>query len=239
MSEIVVKVKCIRHKYEDETEIRVCGLDFIVKRGEIIALIGPNGSGKTTLLNHIIGLLRPIEGEIEVFGMKPFKNLEQLVPKIGVVFQNVEYQLIGPTVLDDIVFTPMNIGMDKKIAVKAALKLMKELGILHLRKKVPHYLSDGEKKKVALAGALAHRPELLVLDEPFAGIDQRSKQRIVSFLKRLNKEKEVTILFSTNQTDVVKMLANKVYLMENGRIKFFGTVKQFFDKKLKWKPCIH
>ncbi|MCD6402985.1 MAG: energy-coupling factor ABC transporter ATP-binding protein [Candidatus Aenigmarchaeota archaeon] len=235
----LVRVNCIKHKYEDETEVQVCGLDFVVKRGDILALLGPNGSGKTTLLNHIIGLLKPIEGKVEVFGLDPSKDLKKLIPKIGVVFQNVEYQLIGPTVMDDIVFTPINIGMSEKEAIKVANHLLKEIEISHLKHKVPHYLSGGEKKKVAIAGALAHNPELLIMDEPFAGIDHQSKKKIIEFLKKLNKEKNLTILFSTNQIDVVKLLAKRVYLMEKGRIKLFSSTKEFFRKKIKLEVCEH
>jgi len=235
----IVRVKCIRHKYADKTEVEICGLSFVVYKGEKVALIGPNGSGKTTLLNHIIGFLKTEEGEIKVFDVDPYKNVNKIVRKLGVVFQNVDYQLIGPTVYDDIAFTALNFGMEKSEVIKRVDKIMKELGIEHLKNKVPHYLSGGEKKKVAIAGAIIHGPELLVLDEPFAEVDEISRKRIMKLLDRMNRDKNTTIIIATNQLDIVRNFADTVYVMEKGRIKFRGKPKDLLKKKLKVEVCRH
>lgn len=237
MKEEIVRVKCIRHKYVDKTEVEICGLSFIVHRGERVALIGPNGSGKTTLLNHLIGFLKAEEGEIKVFGLDPYKNFNKIVRRLGVVFQDVNYQLIGPTVYDDIAFTALNFGMNREEVMKRVNRIMEDLGIEHLKNKVPHYLSGGEKKKVAIAGAIVHDPELLILDEPFAGVDEASRRSVVKLLKKMNVEKNTTIIIATNRLDVVKDLTNTVYVMEKWRIKFKGKPKDL--SKLRLEVCKH
>ena len=175
----VVEVRCIRHRYAERLTVTICGLSFEVKEGERVIILGPNGSGKTTLVNHIIGLLTPVKGRVRVFGFDPYKNMKKIQDKIGVVLQRVEDQLVGPTVEDDISFTPINLGFDEKWVRKRVSTLLKMFGIQKLRKRVVYHLSGGEKKKVAIAGALAHEPRLLVLDEPFAGIDTNSRKRVV------------------------------------------------------------
>ena len=102
--EHLIKVKCIRHVYPDKTEVDICGLDFVVRPGERVVILGPNGAGKTTLLSHILGLLSPVEGQVEVMGMKPDKDFNKVRKHIGIVFQNVDEQIIGPTVFDDIAY---------------------------------------------------------------------------------------------------------------------------------------
>jgi len=235
----IVRVKCIKHRYEDKTEVEVCGLSFIVKRGEKVVLMGPNGSGKTTLLNHIIGFLKPVSGEIKVFGVDPSKHLKEIVRKIGVVFQNVDEQLIGPTVYDDIAFTPLNLGWKRERVEEKVNKIIKLLKIDNLKNRVPHYLSGGEKKKVAIAGAMVHEPELLVLDEPFTELDIDSKNRIMSILKELNKEKNVSIIIATNDVNIAIDFADTIYLMKGGKISFKGTPDKLKKRKIKYEVCEH
>ncbi len=235
----VIKVKCIKHRYEDQTEVKVCGLTFRVEKGEKVAIIGPNGSGKTTLLHHIIGLLKPIRGEIKVFGLSPYKNFKKLIPKIGVVFQDVDYQLFGPTVFDDIAFVPRNLGWSEDRIRKEVNKILKDFGIQRLKNKVPSYLSGGEKKKVAIAGAIVSKPELLILDEALAEVDPESKEVIIKKLNKMNKELQTTILLVTNEIEVIKKFADVVYLMEKGRIILKAGPKELFKRRTKIEFCKH
>ncbi|MDI6826721.1 MAG: energy-coupling factor ABC transporter ATP-binding protein [Candidatus Aenigmarchaeota archaeon] len=239
MKEEIVKVDCLKHVYPDKTEVSVCGLSFVVHRGEKVVLIGPNGSGKTTLLHHIIGLLKATEGEIKVFGLNPCKNFKKVVRRIGVVFQNVDEQLIGPTVWDDIAFSPMNYGLSKKEVKKRVEKIIKELKIEYLKNKIPRYLSGGEKKKVAIAGALVIEPELLVLDEALSELDPESKRIMIRKFNELNKKNKITIVLATNEIDMVKKFADTVYVLEAGEIKYRGSPKEFFKKKIKYEICRH
>ncbi|MGE5172466.1 MAG: energy-coupling factor ABC transporter ATP-binding protein, partial [Betaproteobacteria bacterium] len=178
----IVSVSCLKHIYPDTTEIHICGLDFVVTKGERVVVLGGNGSGKTTLLYHILGLLKPDEGNVAVFGINPAEQYNAIREHIGVLLQNVDDQILSPTVWEDISFSPRNYGYGKEETSKMVEQVLKELGIQHLRDKICHYLSGGEKRKVALAGALVMRPDLLILDEPFEGLDNRSRTELVALL---------------------------------------------------------
>ncbi len=225
----LVKVRCIRHVYPDKTEVGICGLDFIVNKGERVAVLGPNGAGKTTLLSHILGLLEPIEGEITVAGMNPKKDFRKLRKEIGVVFQNVDEQIIGPTVYDDIAFSLRNEGRDKEEIDKCVKNVCMELGICELLNKVPHYLSGGQKKKVALAGAMVTNPQLLVLDEPFDGLDPGAKREIMNLLNKLNRSFGTTTLVTTHDINVVPEIADVIYVLNRGHIVARGTPAEIFS----------
>lgn len=213
--EHIVSVSCLKHIYPDTTEIHICGLDFVVNRGERVAVLGGNGAGKTTLLYHILGLLKPDEGSVAVFGRNPSTQYDEIREKIGVLLQNVEEQILSPTVWEDIAFTPRNYGYGKEETAGMVESVMQELGITELRDKICHYLSGGEKRKVALAGALVMRPELLVLDEPFEGLDTRSRAELVSILNRRNRE-GMAIIMSTHDLNLVGMFADRVYVLAKG-----------------------
>lgn len=213
--ETIVNVGCLKHTYPDTTEIHICGLDFVVNRGERIAILGGNGSGKTTLIYHILGLLKPDEGRVTVFGVNPATQYGRVRERIGVLLQNVEEQILSPTVWEDISFTPRNYGYGREEMMRMVDEVMQELGISALRDKICHYLSGGEKRKVALAGALVMRPELLILDEPFEGLDSRARPELLSILNRRNKE-GMTIIMSTHDLNLVAAFADRVYVLSKG-----------------------
>jgi cobalt/nickel transport system ATP-binding protein len=225
----VIRVSCVRHSYEDGTSVYLCGLDFVARRGTRTVLLGPNGSGKTTLIYHVLGLLRAQEGTVRVFGVDPAADWPAVRQRIGVVLQNVDEQLLMPTVADDVAFSPRQYGLpeDEVTArVGAALDL---LGIRELADRVPHDLSGGEKRKVALAGALVMRPELLVLDEPFEGLDPAARDSLVALIERLAREEDVTIVMSTHDIDSVAELADYVYALKpGGEIALRGTPEEVF-----------
>jgi cobalt/nickel transport system ATP-binding protein len=228
-AEAVVRVSCVRHVYADRTQVHLCGLDFVVNRGERVGIIGPNGCGKTTLLNHILGLLEPQEGEVAVFGANPAREFGRLRERIGVLLQNVEEQIIAPTVWDDVSYSPRNYGHAEAEVKRRVDAVLGELGIAHLRHKVCHYLSGGEKRKVALAGALVLEPELLVLDEPFEGLDPRSRAELVQVLNRLHLERNVTLVIATHDVNVVPAMADFVYvLVGGGEIVLRGRPAEIF-----------
>lgn len=210
--EPLVTVSCLKHIYPDTTEIHICGLDFVVNRGERVAILGGNGSGKTTLLYHVLGLLAPDEGRVSVFGVNPALQYNTIRERIGVLLQNVDEQILSPTVWDDIAFSPRNYGYGREKIEQMVEQVMMELGIRHLREKICHYLSGGEKRKVALAGALVMRPELLILDEPFEGLDSRSRGELVALLNKRNRE-GMTIVMSTHDLNLVASFADRVYVL--------------------------
>jgi cobalt/nickel transport system ATP-binding protein len=229
MSETVVRVSCVRHTYPDRTQVHLCGLDFVAARGERLVILGPNGCGKTTLLFHILGLLEPQEGEVAVFGVNPARHFDKIRERLGVVMQNVDEQILAPTVWDDVSFSPRNYGYATGKVEKMVSETLERVGIAHLRDKVCHHLSGGEKRKVALAGALVLNPELLVLDEPFEGLDPASRSDLVSLLNRLHAEHGVTLVIATHDVNVVPAMADRVYvLVRGGEIVAQGPPRDVF-----------
>lgn len=226
--ETIISVSCLKHTYPDTTEIHICGLDFVVNRGERVAILGGNGSGKTTLLYHILGLLKPDEGRVSVFGVNPAQRYNEIRKRIGVLLQNVDDQILSPTVWDDVSFSPRNYGYGKEQIVRMVEQVLEELAISHLRDKICHYLSGGEKRKVALAGALVMRPELLILDEPFEGLDNRSRAELVTLLNSYNRA-GMTIIMSTHDLNLVAAFADRVYVLARGRgVITTGTPNEIF-----------
>jgi len=215
-TDAAVSVSCLKHVFPDTTEIHMCGLDFVVRRGERVAILGGNGSGKTTLLYHILGLLAPDEGKVSVFGVNPARQYNEVRERIGVLLQNVDDQILSPTVWDDISFSPRNYGYGKEDTGRMVERVLAELGIQGLKDKICHYLSGGEKRKVALAGALVMRPELLILDEPFEGLDNRSRAELVTLLNAYNSA-GMTIIMSTHDLNLVAAFADRVYVLARGR----------------------
>ncbi len=225
----VVRISCVRHTYEDGTEVHLCGMDFVAHRGARIAVLGPNGSGKTTMLFHILGLLRPTEGEVQVFGVRPAERWPEIRRRIGVVLQNVDEQLLAPTVFDDVAFSPRQYGLPESEVVAKTRSALNMLGIAGLAGRVPHNLSGGEKRKVALAGALVMEPELLVLDEPFEGLDPVSRTSLLDLLGRLSHERDMTVVLSTHDIDTVPEFADYAYVLTpGGRIAVAGTPAEVF-----------
>jgi len=226
--EEVARVSCVRHRYEDGTEVSLCGLDVVASRGQRVAVLGPNGSGKTTLLYHLLGLLRSEEGVVRVLGVDPAREWKQVRKRIGVVLQNVDEQILAPSVADDVAFSPRQYGLPEdevRDMVEAALR---RVGIEHLATRVPHNLSGGEKRKVALAGALVMRPELLVLDEPFEGLDPASRDELIGIIGEHAKEGG-TVIMSTHDIDTVPEFADYCYVLaRGGAIVLEGSPEQVF-----------
>jgi len=228
-AEEIVRISCVRHTYEDGTSVHLCGLDFLAHRGARVAVLGPNGAGKTTMLFHILGLLTPQEGEVRVFGVEPAAEWRAIRRRIGVVLQNVDEQLLAPTVLDDVAFSPRQYGLPESEALERAHHALGLLNIEHLADRVPHNLSGGEKRKVALAGALVMDPELLVLDEPFEGLDPTSRAGLLGLLDTLARERGMTIVLTTHDIDTVPEFADFAYVLgPGGKIALYSTPEELF-----------
>jgi cobalt/nickel transport system ATP-binding protein len=225
----VVRISCVRHTYEDGASVHLCGLDFIAHRGGRVAVLGPNGSGKTTMLYHVLGLLRPQEGVVEVFGVAPSERWPEIRRRIGVVLQNVDEQLLAPTVFDDVAFSPRQYGLPEDEVRERVTRALSLLGIQGLADRVPHNLSGGEKRKVALAGALVMDPELLVLDEPFEGLDPTSRTGLLDLLSALARERGMTVVLTTHDIDTVPEFADYAYVLApGGTIALSGTPEELF-----------
>jgi cobalt/nickel transport system ATP-binding protein len=229
--ERIIQVDCITHVYPDKTKVQICGLDFVVNRGERIAILGSNGCGKTTLLKHLLGILVPKDGSVRVFGADPGKEYSKIRQKIGVVMQDVDEQILGPTVYDDILFAPLNYGMSRAESRRLAESVIERLNLGSIKDKIVNYLSGGEKKKVALAGALVTEPELLILDEPFTGLDPVSRRELIGILNELNRVKGITFIMTLHEVDLVPEVADVLYLMHgHGDLGERGTPEEIFGK---------
>lgn len=231
MLEPLVSVNCLRHVYPDRTEVSLCGLEMEVNPGEIVAVLAANGAGKTTLLQHITGMLRPVEGSVRVFGLDPYEDFERVRPRLGVVFQNPAEQIIGPTVGEDIAFGMGHLKLSRQEQDARVEAILQRLGISHLKDKVPHYLSGGEVKKVALAGALVTGPELLVLDEPFSQLDMAAIKSLVSLLRSVSREDGTAIIFTSHQLEPAALLADTVYVLNGGQVAARGKPVAVFQQQ--------
>jgi len=145
-NERIVEVDCITHVYPDMTKVQICGLDFIVNRGERVSILGSNGCGKTTLLKHLLGVLVPKDGSVKVFGVDPGKEFSKIREKVGVVMQDVDEQILGPTVYDDILFAPLNYGMERKRAAAMAKVVIEKLNLEPIQENRELPLGRGEEK---------------------------------------------------------------------------------------------
>lgn len=218
-------------------------IDLQIESGSYSAIVGHTGAGKSSLLKTINGLLLPTAGKIEV-GKDIIKQknnkqaLKNIRKKVGMVFQFPEAQLFAETVEKDICFGPLNFGVPLKQAQQIAKEVMQLVGLpLHLLNKSPHSLSGGQKRRVAIAGILAMEPEILVLDEPGAGLDPKGKNEIMRLIKSLHQERNLTTILVTHDMDDVVHYADKIIVMENGRIVRNGDLRSVFSDRLaikKW-----
>ncbi len=229
--EMIVQVDCITHVYPDMTKVQICGLDFIVNQGERVSILGSNGCGKTTLLKHLLGILVPKDGSVKVFGVDPGKEYSKIRERIGVIMQDVDEQILGPTVYDDVLFAPLNYGIERKKAEAMANAVIERLNLESIQKRIVNYLSGGEKKKVALAGALVMEPDLLILDEPFTGLDPVSRRELIRIVNELNKEKGITFIMTLHEVDLVPEMTDILYLMHgHGDLSERGSPEEIFGK---------
>ena len=191
-------------------------LDFDLKQGDKVGLVGHNGSGKTTLFRLLMGLLPFESGEMELFGRRVNRNgdFHALRPRIGFLFQDADDQLFCPTVLEDVAFGPLNLGMSSAEAENRANEVLDELGILSLADRVTYKLSGGEKKLVSLATVLAMRPELLLLDEPTNGLDEETCARLVALLENL----ELSMIVISHDFDFLSQVTRFAYFLRDGKL---------------------
>ena len=226
----ILEAKEIVYRYPDGTKA-LNGVNFKVEKGEMVALLGPNGAGKSTLFLHFNGILKPSAGQVLVKGAPikyNSKGLLEVRKTVGIVFQNSDDQLFAPTVKQDVAFGPLNLGLSEKEVEKRVKESLKAVGMEGFENKPPHHLSGGQKKRVAIAGILAMEPEVIVLDEPTAGLDPLGASQIMKLLYDLNK-KGITIIISTHDVDLVPIYANRVYIMSEGQIIKEGAPKEVFS----------
>ncbi|MBU5594647.1 energy-coupling factor ABC transporter ATP-binding protein [Amphibacillus sp. MSJ-3] len=212
-------------------------LSFSIKSGSYVAIIGHTGSGKSTLIQHLNGLLRPIEGEVQVGDFKlkageKTENIKELRRRVGVVFQYPEHQLFEETIEKDIAFGPKNFGVSQEEINRRIPEAMKAVNLsLDLLQRSPFDLSGGQMRRVAIAGILAMEPEVLVLDEPTAGLDPKGQQEIMDMFFDLHQRKGLTTVLVTHSMEDALKYADHVIILENGQKYIEGKPTDIFVKK--------
>ncbi|MCR8969720.1 energy-coupling factor ABC transporter ATP-binding protein [Facklamia sp. 7083-14-GEN3] len=211
------------------------GIDLEIPQGQVTAIIGHTGSGKSTLIQHLNVLLKPTRGKLIIDGRvitseSKDKNLKALRKKIGVVFQFPESQLFEETVLKDVMFGPQNFGVSKEEAEKIARDMLTLVGINEeLFERSPFDLSGGQMRRVAIAGVLALQPEVLILDEPTAGLDPLGQVTMLEMFMRLQKDHQLSLILVTHQMDDVAKYADNVVVLEKGQVVKQGTPSEVFS----------
>jgi len=208
-------------------------ISFTIQKGEFIGLIGHTGSGKSTLIQHMNGLIKATSGHIYFNGEDIYGqgySLRQLRSKVGLVFQYPEHQLFETTVFKDVIFGPTNLGLDKLECDLRSYAALKMVGIgEELLDASPFELSGGQKRRVAIAGVLAMKPEVLILDEPTAGLDPRGRDDILEQIAKLHRESGMTIILVTHSMEDVANYADRLFVMNNGELVMQQTPREVFS----------
>ena len=192
----------------------LAGISLAILPGEKVALVGPNGAGKSTLMLHLNGLLMG-SGEIVIAGLALKKqNLAQIRAKVGMVFQNPDDQLFSPTVFDDVAFGPLHMGLDEATVRQRVKEALAAVGMSDFAHRMPYQMSVGQKKRVAIANVLAMQPDILVLDEPSAGLDPRGRRQLIELLRQL----PLTMLVSTHDMQLVRDLFPRTLVVDGGKL---------------------
>ncbi len=225
MSHHYIEVRRVSYAYPDGT-LALRDISCRIEHGESVGIVGANGAGKSTLLLHLNGLLTPAEGQV-VIGDIPVteKTRDQIHRSVGFIFQDADDQLFMPTVLDDVAFGPMNMGLSPAEARARAQAALESVDAVQLARRAPYRLSGGEKRAAAIAGVLAMSPSILVLDEPSAGLDPAARRRLIALLCSFSH----TRVIATHDLDLVLDVCTRVLVLHGGSLRADGTPREIFD----------
>ena len=225
----VITATGLSYSYPDGTKA-LDNVDFRVGKGEFIGLLASNGSGKTTLLKMLSGMIKPENGAVELNGRQLAKIAQkELFRMMGMVFQNPADQLFSATVADDVAFGPTNMGLPQAEIEKRVSDALDAVGIRELAGKPVQKLSFGQQKRACIAGLLAMGQDIMLLDEPTAGLDPMGEYRIMELLMKLNREKGITMVMSTHNVDMVPLFIDRLYILSKGRVAREGTPAEVFN----------
>ena len=231
-----MKFENVSFTYSPNTAFEIHALKNInmeIRDGEFIGIIGHTGSGKSTLVQHFNGLMKATSGAIYYNGENIYAegySMKNLRSKVGLVFQYPEHQLFEVDVLTDVCFGPKNLGLSKEEAEKRARKALQMVGLKEkYYKQSPFEMSGGQKRRVAIAGVLAMEPEVLILDEPTAGLDPKGRDEILEQLKRIHEERHITIILVSHSMEDVAKYVGRIIVMNQGEAMYDGTPKEVFS----------
>lgn len=232
----IIKTKDLNFVYSEKTPFEMAALKNVnieIEEGDFVGIIGHTGSGKSTLVQHLNGLIKPSSGQIffeneDIWSDE--KKIKDLCFKVGLVFQYPEYQLFDATVESDIAFGPRNMGLDENEIKERVQMAAHYVGLDNeLLQKSPFDLSGGQKRRAALAGVLAMKPKVLILDEPTAGLDPIGRDTILERISEFRKESNTTVLLVSHSMEDVAKVADKVLVMNNGEVAMYDTVEKVYS----------
>lgn len=231
----ILEVKNLTHTYDGNTPYMhdaVKNVSFSIEKGEVIGIIGHTGSGKSTLVQHLNGLLKASAGEIILDGKNIWDNpkkIREIRSRVGLVFQYPEYQLFEDTVYKDIAFGPKNMGLSDDEIAKRITEICELVGIKEdYLEKSPFDLSGGEKRRVAIAGVMAMQPEIIIFDEPVAGLDPIGRSRVIKMIDDYSKKYNATVLIISHNMEDMALIADKLLVMNKGELALFDTTENVF-----------
>lgn len=216
----MIQIRNLHHCYPDGT-YALRGINLHIEKGEFLLVCGPNGSGKTTLLRTMSGLLKPSGGSILINGFDSVKDSLKVRQQVGIVFQDPDSQIIGETVREDVAFGPENMGLPQREIEERACWAIEKMGLQGLTEKPCYLLSGGEKRRVALAGVMAMKPEVILFDEPFANLDYPGIQEVLRSMVQLHQEGH-TLIVTTHDVEKVIAHVNRMAILRNGKIDALG-----------------
>lgn len=234
-NEIMIKIENVSYEYksyvDDTIQLAVKDLSLNIKRGEFLAILGHNGSGKSTLAKMMNGMILPTRGEVYVNGIntKDEDKIWDIRSKAGMVFQNPDNQIVATIVEEDVAFGPENLGIPPEEIRKRVDDSLETVGMSEYKKHAPHLLSGGQKQRVAIAGILAMEPDCIIFDEPTAMLDPSGRKEVMETIKRLNKDKNKTIVLITHYMDEAVM-ADRVMVLNEGENVLMGTPREIFTQ---------
>ena len=225
---LAIEAANVSFAYQEGT-LALADVDFRANYGEFIAMLASNGSGKTTLIKTLVRLLKPQKGIVRVAGREIGSYPQaELYQTVGLVFQNPNDQIFGATVEEDVAFGPRNLGLGENEVQQRITDALDAVAAGHLRERAIHHLSFGEQKRVAIAGVLAMKPSILILDEPTAGLDPAGESMIMRLLHRLNRQQGITVILATHSVDLLPLFADRIYLLSRGRVLREGPAREIF-----------
>jgi energy-coupling factor transport system ATP-binding protein len=230
LNEPAIVVEDLAHVYRPQGIEALRGVDLVVRRGEFVAIIGQNGAGTTTLLKHLVGLLQPTGGRVWVDGLDTRETtVAELATRVGYVLQNPDLQLFSSTVEGEVAFGPRNLELDEETVRRRVEDALERTGLCDVREEFPPALAKGERAKVVVASALAMQPEILILDEPTTGQDERGCRQIMDIARELHREGR-TILIVTHDMALVAGYAGRVVVLSEGRVLMDDTAPVVFSR---------
>lgn len=236
----IIKTLDLTHVYSEKTPFEKTAVNKVnieIEEGEFVGVIGHTGSGKSTFIQHLNGLMKPTSGKVFINGNDIWESKERLRAvrfEVGLVFQYPEYQLFEETVYKDVAFGPANMGLNEAEIKNSVLQAVDFVGLdRRLLEKSPFELSGGQKRRAAIAGVIAMRPKVLILDEPTAGLDPKGREMILSQIKNYHKATKSTILLVSHSMEDVARFADKILVMNNGGIYKYDTVEKVFNDSQK------